>query len=55
MKDPWLFLIAALSGHCVATPTSWSARRVHRLDSSIAVAQAQAAARRQALQPDRRR
>jgi hypothetical protein len=32
MKDPWLPMIAALSGQRIATPSSWPAREVHRLD-----------------------
>jgi hypothetical protein len=33
MNDPWLPMIAALSGQRVTTPSTWPAREVHRLDS----------------------
>jgi len=32
MNDPWLPMIAALSGQRIATPSTWPAREVHRLD-----------------------
>jgi hypothetical protein len=31
MNDPWLSLIAALSGQRISTPSNWPVREVHRL------------------------
>jgi hypothetical protein len=31
MKNPWLSLIAALSGQRIRTPSTWPVREVHRL------------------------
>ena len=31
MNNPWLSLIAALSGQRISTPSSWPVREVHRL------------------------
>jgi hypothetical protein len=33
MNDPWLPMIAALSGQRIATPATWPAREIHRLDN----------------------
>ena len=44
MKDPWMPFIAALSGKRIATPTSWPARKVYRIEGYVA--DAEAAARR---------
>jgi len=38
MNDPWLPMIAALSGQRITTPSTWPAREVHRLDSHGSVA-----------------
>jgi hypothetical protein len=40
MNDPWLLLIAALSGQRTHVPSTWPARTVHRLDSCSSVARA---------------
>jgi hypothetical protein len=40
MNDPWLPLIAALSGKRTATPSTWPARKVHRIDGCYFDAQA---------------
>jgi hypothetical protein len=42
MKDPWLPMIAALSGQRVSTPSNWPAREVHRLDCHVSAARAAA-------------
>jgi hypothetical protein len=31
MNNPWLSLIAALSGQRISTPSNWPVREVHRL------------------------
>ena len=31
MNNPWLSLIAALSGQRISTPSTWPVREVHRL------------------------
>jgi hypothetical protein len=33
MNDPWLLLIAALSGQRTNVPSTWPVRTIHRLDS----------------------
>jgi hypothetical protein len=40
MNDPWLPLIAALSGQRIATPSTWPVRNVHRIDGCYFAAQA---------------
>jgi hypothetical protein len=35
MNDPWLPLIAALSGKRTSTPSTWPVRTVHRLESYV--------------------
>jgi hypothetical protein len=52
MKDPWLPMIAALSGQRVTTPSSWPVREVHRLDCHVSAARA--AARSGAQRSERR-
>jgi len=47
MNDPWLPMIAALSGQRITPPSTWPARAVHRIDD-------QAAAVRSASRADRR-
>jgi len=37
MNNPWLSLIAALSGRRVSTPSTWPVRQVHRLLEDRAV------------------
>jgi hypothetical protein len=44
MNDPWMPLIAALSGKRTATPTTWPVRKVYRIEGYVA--DAEAAARR---------
>jgi hypothetical protein len=39
MNDPWLPLIAALSGQRTATPSTWPVRNVHRIDCCLSVTQ----------------
>jgi len=48
MNDPWLPMIAALSGQRVTPPSTWPAREVHRIDD-------QALAIRSASRLDERR
>jgi hypothetical protein len=31
MNNPWLSLIAALSGQRITTPSTWPVREIHRL------------------------
>jgi hypothetical protein len=53
MNDPWLPMIAALSGQRVTTPSTWPAREVHRLDCQVSAIRS--ALRPDAPQLDRRR
>ncbi|MEO7115522.1 MAG: hypothetical protein ABIZ18_06660 [Caldimonas sp.] len=45
MNDPWLLLIAALSGQRTTIPSTWPVRTVHRLDSYVSARSAQHAQR----------
>jgi len=38
MNNPWLSLIAALSGERISTPSHWPVREVHRLFEARATA-----------------
>jgi hypothetical protein len=52
MNDPWLPLIAALSGKRTTTPSTWPIRKVHRLESYAP--SGRATPLREAREPDRR-
>ena len=49
MNDPWLPVMAALSGKRIATPTAWPVRKVYRIEGYVADAVAAARRRDRAL------
>jgi hypothetical protein len=51
MNDPWLPLIAALSGKRTSTPSTWPVRKVHRLESYVRAGQT--TPKREAREPGR--
>lgn len=42
MNDPWLPLIAALSGKRTTSPATWPSRKVYRIEGYVTDAAAQA-------------